>query len=115
MFARDPLPPLQRILHLRVHRQSFPGVPLLALTATATEAVQTDILQCLGMRRGLTTVFRTPFRRTNLHFHVKLGYNLWVSREPGMSPEDAPVLPVCLLTRLLHLEASCFCSYVGVT
>jgi ATP-dependent DNA helicase RecQ len=46
-------------------RQRFAGVPLLALTATATREVSKDIVDQLGMRAP--NVFRGSFFRQNLH------------------------------------------------
>ena len=46
----------------------IPGVPFLALTATATTAVVTDIVNQLGMRSA--RIFRRSFDRPNLSFQV---------------------------------------------
>lgn len=46
----------------------FGGIPILALTATATEAVMEDIRRQLGMAAPLC--FRGSFFRPNLHLHV---------------------------------------------
>jgi ATP-dependent DNA helicase RecQ len=46
----------------------FGGVPVLALTATATEKIATDIIQQLGMANPLR--FRGSFFRPNLRIHV---------------------------------------------
>ncbi|KAG2452664.1 hypothetical protein HYH02_002897 [Chlamydomonas schloesseri] len=51
-------------------RQSLPGVPLVALTATATPRVRDDIVRNLGMRPGCGR-FVESFERTNLHFAVR--------------------------------------------
>ena len=49
---------------------NFGGVPVLALTATATSRVLRDILQQLGMDRP--RVYRGSFFRPNLHLHTYL-------------------------------------------
>jgi ATP-dependent DNA helicase RecQ len=49
-------------------KRRFGGVPVLALTATATPAVTDDIIQQLAMVRPLA--FRGSFFRPNLHLHV---------------------------------------------
>lgn len=54
-------------------REEFPGVPVLALTATATPAVEKDILQQLDMREA--AVFRQSFERTNIFFRVRYSEN----------------------------------------
>ncbi len=50
-------------------RQVLPGVPVLALTATATPQVVDDIQQRLGFARP--NVFRMSFARPNLHYIVR--------------------------------------------
>lgn len=42
----------------------FPGVPLMALTATATPRVQHDVVQQLGIQQCL--MFKSSFNRPNL-------------------------------------------------
>ncbi|XP_029946139.1 ATP-dependent DNA helicase Q5 [Salarias fasciatus] len=49
-------------------RSRLPGVPCLALTATAPKNVQEDILQSLRLRQPLS--FATPVFRSNLHYDV---------------------------------------------
>jgi len=49
-------------------RERLPGVPLIALTATATEPVVADIQSHLQMEGS--QVFRKSFRRSNLSFRV---------------------------------------------
>ncbi len=50
---------------LRRLRQDFPGVPRIALTATADRRTREDILQALDMPGA--TVFAASFHRANLH------------------------------------------------
>lgn len=53
-------------------RQRFPGVPLTALTATATPRVLADVLKLLGFGAGaLGRVHRVGFNRPNLRFSVR--------------------------------------------
>merc|ERR1719354_9697 len=54
---------------LSLLRSKFPGVPMMALTATATPRVQTDILVQLSMRN--TQVFKQSFNRANLKYEVR--------------------------------------------
>jgi len=49
-------------------RQKFPGVPLIALTATATETVREDIVRQLNMNDP--QVFISSFNRPNLKYEV---------------------------------------------
>ena len=52
-------------------RQLLPGVPVLALTATATPAVVDDICAQLHFREGQKRVFRMSFARRNLYYVVR--------------------------------------------
>jgi ATP-dependent DNA helicase RecQ len=53
-------------LRIAALRSALPGVPLLALTASATPRVMSDIADRLGMKEP--TVFRQPFTRPNLSY-----------------------------------------------
>jgi len=57
-------------LKLKVLREIFPNVPILALTATATEAVQRDVETQLGIRGCLQ--LRGRYNRPNLFYSVAL-------------------------------------------
>ncbi|GAD93603.1 RecQ family helicase MusN [Paecilomyces variotii No. 5] len=50
-------------------RSQFPGVPVMALTATATENVKVDVIHNLGMRG--CEVFLQSFNRPNLTYEVR--------------------------------------------
>lgn len=54
--------------HLSVLREQFPGVPLMALTATANPRVREDILKQLRLDQG--KVFQSSFNRENLTYRV---------------------------------------------
>jgi RecQ family ATP-dependent DNA helicase len=51
-------------------RLQLPGVPIIALTATATATVQADIAKSLRMQQPLH--IRASFNRAELHYHVRL-------------------------------------------
>src|SRR5688572_13922267 len=55
-------------LRIAVLREYLPGVPVLALTASATEEVQKDICEKLGFKEQ--TIFRPSFHRKNLSYSV---------------------------------------------
>ena len=50
--------------NLSILRERFPGVPIMALTATATANVRQDVQKILGMQRP--RVFVQDFNRPNL-------------------------------------------------
>eukprot|EP01133_Synstelium_polycarpum_P008042 gene8042-9449_t len=49
-------------------RTKFPNLPIMALTATATERVKTDVIMNLNMRNSV--VFKQSFNRPNLRYFV---------------------------------------------
>ena len=57
-------------LQVAALRQSFPEVPLLALTATADPATRREILQRLGLERD--PVFASSFDRPNINYRITL-------------------------------------------
>ena len=50
-------------------KEDFPGVPIMALTATASERVKQDIISNLGMDDAL--VLTASFNRPNLKYEVR--------------------------------------------
>lgn len=54
-------------------RETFPNVPLLALTATATHDVQADIIKQLNLRHA--AVFKQSFARDNIFYDVRYSEN----------------------------------------
>ena len=61
--------------NLRQLRQDFPAVPVIALTATATERVREDIIGQLDLQRG--RVFLSSFNRANLSYSVQPKASSW--------------------------------------
>ena len=63
--------------NLKVLRREFPAVPVIALTATATERVREDIVSQLDLQNGST--FVSSFNRPNLKYTVEPKSNSLVS------------------------------------
>ena len=61
--------------NLRQLREDFPTVPVIALTATATERVREDIIGQLGLQEG--RVFLSGFNRANLNYTVWPKNDAW--------------------------------------
>ncbi|MBU4210809.1 DNA helicase RecQ [Patescibacteria group bacterium] len=60
---------------LIILKQNFPKIPILALTATATEKVRQDIVKKLGLKNA--KVFISSFNRPNLNYIVKTKKNAY--------------------------------------
>ena len=61
--------------NLKLLREEFPAVPVIALTATATEQVRQDIIGQLGLQQG--QVFLSSFNRSNLSYSVQPKADSW--------------------------------------
>ena len=66
-WGYDFRPPYLRIANLR---EQLPGVPVIALTASATEEVQNDICEKLNFHKKNSLRFRQSFERANLSYSV---------------------------------------------
>jgi len=69
-------------------KSNFPGVPLIALTATATPHVQKDICQVLKLNDPQIT--RTSFNRANLYLEVKQKTGPWNDISLMLQPPSEP-------------------------
>ena len=83
----------------------FPTVPIIALTATATDKVKKDIIKCLGLIKPLTIV--TSFDRPNIHIKVSYKSN---SPERDIIPliKDGASIIYCQTRK----ETSDLCEYL---
>ncbi|RKF60861.1 putative qde3-like protein [Golovinomyces cichoracearum] len=78
-------------------RKDFPMVPIMALTATATQNVKVDVIQNLGM--GNPPVFSQSFNRPNLYYEVR--------------PKKGRKLPD-LLQEIAHIITSKYRGQTGI-
>ena len=67
-------------------RRAFPSVPVIALTATATERVQEDIIDQLGLAKG--RIFRSSFKPAQSQLFSTAQGGLLVGA--GVTPREAP-------------------------
>ena len=56
-------------LNLKQLRKTFPTVPMMALTASADNTTQADIIKMLDLKE--VRVFKSSFNRENIYYHVK--------------------------------------------
>ncbi|TEY60252.1 hypothetical protein BOTCAL_0183g00210 [Botryotinia calthae] len=52
-------------------RQTFPDIPIICLTATATDQVRKDVIGTMGLSETNLKVFRMTTNRENLHYEVR--------------------------------------------
>ena len=52
-------------------REDYPGIPMMAMTATATARVKSDVIANLNLNRTNLKQFEMSFNRPNLHYHVR--------------------------------------------
>ena len=69
-WGHDFRPSFLNIASIRAH---FPNTPVLALTATATEKIQEDIINFLELKKP--KIFKTSLRRENLTYQVRYSEN----------------------------------------
>ena len=55
----------------KIRNANFPTVPLMALTATATDMVKTDVLRILGLPPRTVLVIQKSFNRPELYYEVQ--------------------------------------------
>jgi ATP-dependent DNA helicase RecQ len=65
-WGHDFRPAYRQIITLK---ELHPRVPIIAVTATATKAVQEDIIAVLELKNP--KVFKSSYERSNIHYHIK--------------------------------------------
>jgi ATP-dependent DNA helicase RecQ len=65
-WGHDFRPAYRQIITLK---ELHPRVPIIAVTATATQAVQEDIIAVLELQSP--KVFKSSYERSNIHYHIK--------------------------------------------
>lgn len=85
-------------LHLSYFRDTFPSVPIMCLTATATPTVREDIIRVLNLTPERLKVFTTTVSRPNLHYEVRFTsdeddtrldhFLSWLKRVHGRRADD---------------------------
>lgn len=71
-WGHDFRPEYRQLRHLR---ELFPGVPMIALTATAIPQARDNIIESLQLRSP--QVFQTSFNRANLHYIIRSEVDRW--------------------------------------
>ncbi len=80
--------------NLKNLRRSFPSVPVMALTATATPRVREDIVKQLGIQTA--QVFLSSFNRPNLHYAIRPKNNAFGQLVQVLQPyKNKPVIIYC--------------------
>jgi len=91
--------------HLKELRGVFPSVPVIALTATATPRVQSDIVEQLSMHEA--EVFLSSFNRPNLHYAIRPKANAFGQLVQLLEPyKDKPVIVYCFSRKETEAIAS---------
>ncbi|EFJ52100.1 hypothetical protein VOLCADRAFT_103112 [Volvox carteri f. nagariensis] len=83
----------------------YQGVPIMALTATATEEVKQDILRKLSIDRTAAT-FKTSFHRPNLDFIV---YDKPVGKTEDNKPADMEMLVAHITHKGVNTSGIVYC------
>jgi len=110
-------------------KSTFPGVPLIALTATATPHVQKDICEVLKMKNAQLT--RTSFNRANLYLEVRRKTTPWNDVSSMLEPSvpgqkrrfPGSTIIYCLKRKDVELVAEelesngidCVCYHAGLS
>ena len=95
--------------NLRQLHEEFPSVPVIALTATATERVRRDIIDQLALHQGET--FLSSFNRENLHYSVLPKEGHWEQLKPLLDRHrDQPAIIYCLSRQETEDLAAALCA-----
>jgi RecQ family ATP-dependent DNA helicase len=111
-WGRDFRPDFQR---LALVRQALPGVPVIAVTATATPRVRTEVMRRLALVDPLEVL--TSFERPNLRFEVRRraagGVAVTAAEVAAIVREAGAVVVYVLTTRLADELAEALTAALG--
>lgn len=91
---------------LKILRQLFPRVPILAMTATATVAVQKDVYKCLGLKTG---EIKGPINRPNIKYIVRAKGDNVLAR----IIDDIRDVPRAMRSGIIFCMTRADCEYVA--
>ena len=73
-------------LNLKILKQKFPKLPILALTATAPNKIRDDVINQLGMKN--TVFFRSSYNRKNLYIEIRKKTKDYINEIAKIIKED---------------------------
>ena len=88
----------------------LPGVPFVAVTATATPRVQREVLDRLKMAHERLHVFKTSFERPNLRFEVVRSGKGTLAEVAALARREGPTVVYVLTTRQADEVAEKLCA-----
>ena len=75
-------------LNLKILKQKFPKLPILALTATAPNKIRDDVINQLGMKD--TVFFRSSYNRKNLYIEIRKKTKGFIEEIANFIKEEYP-------------------------
>ena len=98
-------------LEIASAREVFPSIPMLALTATATEAVQDDITTQLQFREPV--VFRQSFARDNIFYNIHYSENKNADTLKNIKIPNSKIYGCSIVYCRSRKQTEAACKYLG--